>query len=292
MAKKEKSEAILDIIRVEQGQIELCLLGTTSKFYNKLSEKAKRELLLPRGRLSAAQKAINLKHDPITEFRNSVHRMQGFGVNHDPKSDYLLGIPAPAFKNAMMTAALDLPSTKKAQIARLVRVHGYTIPVAGIPKISLDGVRSADINRTPDIRSRAVLPEWACRVTISFIKPLITGQAVANLMAVAGMTIGVGDWRQEKGSGDHGLWTVVSEDDPDFVRVMTTGTRQAQEDALAVPVPLNVETADLLAWYTEELQQRQLRGVGPGSGRKTRRNAGATAVADIDDNDSDDEDDD
>ncbi len=39
-------------------------------------------------------------------------------------------------------------------------------------------VRSADIGKTPDIRTRAILPAWAARITVTYVTPKLTANAV------------------------------------------------------------------------------------------------------------------
>ena len=94
-------------------------------------------------------------------------------------------------------AALDLPGARKAQIGRLVQVKEGTyrdlIPIYGEPQLLMSVTRSADMNRTPDIRSRCIIPNWAAQITISFVLPTLRETAVVNLLAAAGITAGVGD---------------------------------------------------------------------------------------------------
>jgi hypothetical protein len=247
------SESAVDILRVEKGTIEVCVLGTSPIILNRMSQKAQHELLMPRGRKNAAEKATTLKHDPIEEYRASAYRL-----SHGPTQ---LAILATAFKGAMATAALDLPGAKKAQIGRLTWVNGDYVHVYGVPKLSMATVRSADMNRTPDIRTRAIVPEWACRLSVTYIKPLMRPQAVVNLIAAAGMTIGVGDWRPEKGKGNFGQFDIVAVDDPQFVRILETGGREAQELAMETPECYDDETTELLSWFEDERSRRNLRGV-------------------------------
>lgn len=122
-------------------------------------------------------------------------------------------------------------------------------------------VRSADMNRTPDVRTRAIVPEWACRLRITFVQPLIRAQAVANLLAAAGITIGIGDWRSEKGSGNYGQFRIADKDDSDFKRILKEGGRAAQAEALENPVCYDDETTELLSWFEEERAKRALKGV-------------------------------
>lgn len=251
MATKETSEVI--IMEVNKGVMEFCILGTSPLICNRMSEKAKHELLAPKGRKTSAEKAASLKHDPYQEFRDSPYIMTA------EDSPALIGMLPTAFKAAMRTAALDVPGAKKAQIGRLVYVHGEMISVWGVPKIFMSTTRSADINRTPDIRTRAILPEWACKLTVEFVKPIIREQSIANLLAAAGFQSGIGDWRQEKGSGNYGSFKLVSADDPDFVRITSTMGRSAQIDAMNNPVAHDKETTDLLSWFVVEAERRGLK---------------------------------
>lgn len=252
MAKKTESSEI-NILELETRRVQLCLLGTTPLIFNRLSEKAKRELLMPKGRKTAADKAQQLKHVPMAEYRDSVYRNRG----SDCKTR--LAFPAPGFKGACASAALDIPGAKKTEMGRLTWVEGYQIDIYGIPKIFMCGVRSADMNKTPDIRTRAIVPEWACTVTIGFVRPNLNETSVARLMAAAGIIVGVGDFRQEKGKGDFGRFALVDKNHPGWSRyqqIVKTGGRVAQDRALEDPEPFDLETEELLAWFDAEVDRR------------------------------------
>lgn len=251
---KKPQEEIVDVLRLDQGEARICILGSTGYFANRLSEKAKRELLLPRGRRTKAEQALTLKHEPREEFRASPYRLS------DPDAPTLLGLPAVAFKNAMGSAALILPGTHKSDIIKLVYVVGNRVPIWGIPQLHMTGVIQAGIGRTPDIRTRAIIEPWATEIVVRFIKPHLTPQAVVNLLAAAGMCVGVGDWRNEKGKGTYGLFTIVGPDDPAFLHVKKTGGREAQARAMELAVPYDDETAELLTWFDEERERRRQKG--------------------------------
>ncbi len=245
----KKAETEIYITEVNKGEMEFGILGTSPLICNRMSQKAMTELLFPKGRKTAADKAGSLKHDPMKEFRDSPY------TSKDPNAPTRLQLLSAMFKKAMGTAALDLPGAKKAQIGRLVYVEGDRVDLYGVPQIIMSVVRSSDINRTPDIRSRVIVPEWACRITVSFIKPIINEQSVANLLAAGGITAGIGDWRVEKGSGSYGTYKLVGLDDPDFVRVSALG-RDAQDAALRTPDAYDDETESLLSWFMKETVQR------------------------------------
>lgn len=250
MATAKASNDEITILEMQVGRMDFCVLGTSPLILNRMAMKAWHELLAPKGRKSAADKASSLKHDPIKEFRDSPYTIA------DPVCETLLGVMPTSFKKAMATAALDIPGAKKSQIGRLVFIHGELQPIFGAPKVFMAITRSADINRTPDVRTRAILPEWACRLTVQFTKPMLREQSIANLLAAAGIQSGIGDWRQEKGSASYGSFKLVSADDPDFVRITSTMGRDAQREALDTPEAYNDETSEMLAWFDVEMKRR------------------------------------
>jgi hypothetical protein len=252
---KAKESEISEILTVKTGQIDCHILGMSPIILNRMSQKAQHELLMPKGRKTAVEKATTLKHEPLEEFRAAPY------LRKDPSAPTLLAILSTAFKGALRTAALDMPGAKKAQIGRLTYIDGDYVGLYGIPKLFMSVTRSADMNRTPDIRTRAIVPEWACKVRITFVEPLIRAQAVANLLAAAGLTIGVGDWRPEKGAGSYGQFAIVAPDNEDFARIVREGGRSAQEDAMQNPVCYDDETTELLSWFDTERAKRQLKGV-------------------------------
>lgn len=255
-AKKNTApEEISEVLKVTTGTVECCIVGTSPLILNRMSEKAKHELLLPGGRKNAAQRATTLKHSPVDEYRASAYTLT------DNAAPTYLALMATAFKGALRSAALDMPGMKKAQIGRLTYVSGDYIGIYGVPKLFMAIVRSADMNKTPDVRTRAIVPQWACRLSVTFVQPLIRAQAVANLLGAAGITIGVGDGRPEKGAMSYGQFKIVDKDDKEFQSIIKTGGRSAQINALDKPTCYDDETTELLSWYEDELSRRTLKGV-------------------------------
>ena len=246
MKKQEQGgEIVIDKLGV--GTASVWIKGETPMIYNCMSAKVLHELLAPKGKKTAADKAQNMKHDPVEEYRNSVYRRTGDGPTR-------LVFPCGAIKSAMMNAALEIPGAKKAQIGRLVWVIGENVDVYGVPQMLMKVVRSADMNKTPDVRTRAVLPEWACMVSVRFVMPTMNETAVARLLETAGLVIGLGDFRQEKGKGNYGQFTLC--DKEDVAELIKAGGMKAQDAALEKPTCYDVETRELLAWFEEEKKRR------------------------------------
>jgi len=250
MATKANTNPEISITEISTGELTFCILGRTPLIMNRMSQKVWMELLMPKGRKTASVKASSLKHDPIAEFRASPYFMP------DDRAPTLLAIMPTAYKRGMGTAALDMPGANRTQIGRLVYVEGELLPVYGVPKVFMAITRSADMNHTPDVRTRAILPEWACKVRISYVKPILREQSIANLLSAAGFVAGIGDWRQEKGSGSYGAFKIVNADHPDFMRITQTQGRAEQLAAMKMPIPYNDETSEMLAWFDVEVKRR------------------------------------
>lgn len=242
--------SVIEIMEVQRGELELYLLGSTpGLIMNRQSEKVKRELLMPKRKLSKSERERNLKHDPVAEFRAAPY------VLPDSKAPTFLAMPATAFKGAMRQAAMDAGGMKS-QIGRLLYVPGDMVPVYGNPLLFMSVTRSAGMQRTPDVRTRALLKEWAVKLSARFVRPHLAELAVARLAAAAGEFIGVGDWRTEKGAGSYGGWRIVGADDPTLKRIMASWGRDAQKAAMEEAVCADQESEDLLSWYEQEAKDR------------------------------------
>ena len=250
--KKTENQEEITILPIKQGLVTIAFIGQTPLLYNTVNQKAQRELLMPRGRLSKADKASNLKHDPLVEYRGSVTRRR-----EGDHGQTRLVMKSETFKAAIAHAALDMPgSASKAQIGRLTWVEGLSVDIFGVPQIHAGIVRMADIGRTPDIRFRACLPRWCGVVSIRYMTPMLTGNGVCALFAAAGMICGIGDFRQQKGKGSYGQFRMCDIDDPEFLEIKREGGTEAQDAALENPVCFDAETEELLMWFNTERSRR------------------------------------
>ena len=250
MAKSKQTET-LSVLELQQGVIQFNVLGTSPLFYHRFAMKAWHELLLPSGRKTAADRAGSLKHNPLEEYRGSLYR---HGTGHNGATR--LYFPGSAFGKAIRSAALDLPGVNKSQIGRLSWVEEYNVDIWGIPTLSMMMVRNSDMARTPDVRTRATLPQWACTITVRYARPLLNDKQIGNLTAAAGQIIGIGDGRAEKRTFRFGSFELVSERDKRFLSVKKTAGRAAQDKAIAEPSFFDDESAELFRWFYTEIERR------------------------------------
>jgi len=251
MATKKSTSDSIQIHTLKQGQIKLRMIGQTPMYFNSMGSKAMRDLLVGAGRKTAAQKK-EIKHNPEVEYRETMYTKKD--------GDTALYFPAAGVKGAMATAALETAGITKASVQRLIYLPENKIQIWGKPYLKMDIVRSADMNRTPDVRTRAYLPNWCAEVTIKFVTPTFSAQGIISLLANAGQIVGIGDFRQEKGRGSYGTWAVTSSEDMGEYKELwddiTQEAREVQELAIEHPECADHETAELMQFLQEERVRR------------------------------------
>lgn len=245
---KTKAETI-DVQPLRQGVVSLRIIGTTPLIQNRMANKVKETLLVGGGKKTSAERKA-IKHDPPTEYRNSAEVL--------PDGPTALGLRVVAVKAAMATAALETPGLTKTSAQRLLFMPGDLVPLHGTPQLRMDVVRSADINRTPDVRTRAYLPRWGAEIEVRYIVPQLSATAVVTLLCNAGVLVGVGDYRQEKGKGAFGSFRVIGPDDEDeeWSDLVANHGRAAQAAALLDPAFADRDTEDLMAFWRAETKRR------------------------------------
>jgi hypothetical protein len=249
MAVKKAEAGELHIHALKQGRVKLRMIGMTPFYFNSMSAKAMRTLLIGGGKKTAAEKK-ELKHNPEQEFRDSVYKMTD--------GPTLLGFPAPGVKGAMATAALETGGITKSSVQRLIFLPEQKIKMWGTPMLKMDVVRSADMNKTPDVRTRAFLPRWCAEVEIAYVVPTLSMSGIISLLSNAGAVVGIGDFRQEKGRGSFGTFRVVGEtqQDDEWDDLTANEGREAQRFAMDSPRPADDTTRELMTFLNEERLRR------------------------------------
>jgi len=248
--KSEAAKIEIVIKPLQQGFVTLRIIGTTPMFQNRMAAKAKQQLLVGGGKKTKAERA-HIKHDPMQEFRDSAEIL--------PDGPTALGLNVIALKAAMCTAALETEGVNKTTAQRLLFMPGDYVALYGTPQLRMDVVRSADQNRTPDIRTRCFLPKWGAEIPIHFVAPQLSQASVINLAFNAGTIVGIGDYRQEKGKGSFGSFRVLGpgQEDAEWDDLIANHGRESQEIALRDPDLAGRDTEDLMEFYAAEVQRRR-----------------------------------
>lgn len=249
MATAKSETAEIKVMPLKRASAKLRIIGVTPLFQNRMANKVKQGLLVGTKKKTKAER-VEIKHNPTQEYRDSMEIL--------PSGPTALGLRVTAVKAAMCTAALETAGLTKAATQRLLFMPGDLTALYGVPQLRLDVVRSADINRTPDVRSRAFLPKWGAEIEVQFIVPQLSIASVVSLLCNAGVLVGVGDFRQEKGKGAFGSFRVIGEgeQDDEWDDLVANHGRMAQLAAIEHPEFADRDTEDLMDFYEDEVSRR------------------------------------
>ena len=92
-----------------------------------------------------------------------------------------------------------------------------------------------------------------------YITPQLNLTSLFNILCNAGVLIGLGDYRQEKGKGNFGSFRVIPADDQDaeWDDLVAHHGRDAQQRALDNPMCADTDTEDLMQFFNDEVMRRE-----------------------------------
>lgn len=199
------------------SRFKLWIVGDTPLITHAWSEKAKREMLQKQVKATKPGKEAR---DPQADFVSSLYEM----------GDGAYGFPATGVKNCILSAAhKDKGLARTAVMAALwidadmvrvrpalagaicdmplIRIYG------GNPEMREDMVKiGAGLNKTANLAYRGQFTVWAMRVTGRINDAIITPEALAFLIQEAGMSSGLGEWRNER-KGMFGSFRLANTDE-------------------------------------------------------------------------------
>ena len=190
---KRKTEAIT-VKAPNMQMIELFVAGESPYVQHKFSEKAKAQIMATQAAGSTAK--TKKKREP-KDFDQVCK-----DATHYSRQGWI-GIPAPAFRNAMI-AACRLVGFKMTigKMTLFVKADGFDRD-DGTPLVRIFGehrrhdMAARNDNGSVDIRSRPMWEQWMARVMVRFDADQFTPTDVTNLMMRVGMQVGVGEGRHD-----------------------------------------------------------------------------------------------
>jgi hypothetical protein len=206
----------IKIAALRRTHMKMFLMGDTPLIVHAWSHKAKLMMLAKH----MGKPLDRFIKNPYEDFVQSMYRFD----------DGNYGFPVVALKEAMATVTADLPGITRTQIYRNISVtgrRGFQIGVfadlqsphelgeifsPNAPQMREDMVRLSGPARDPDIRYRAEYWPWAMELTVAYDDKVFDQENLYNLIARAGFSVGLGEWRQEKG-GSNGLFHPAEEHD-------------------------------------------------------------------------------
>lgn len=195
----------IDLEWLELQDATVRIKGTTPLVAHAFSHKALTEM--EEKQTGKATKQRREIRKPEEDFYGAIHWMNGTG--HGEPS----GFPCVAIKEAMASAAIRFMSFKyKVEIYGNLFIPGQLLEIkAAFPTMRRDYVRNSGPSRTVDLRYRPEYFPWEMNIPIRYKSNTISLKQVVGMVAHAGFSVGIGEWRPEKG-GDWGRWEVVGID--------------------------------------------------------------------------------
>lgn len=192
MAKKKKTEAI-SISPPKFDLMHFRIEGTAPLMQARFSAKA---LQAMRAKMEAGSTAKKGGKKPPRDFEDDFQQAM-----HKSEEGWI-GIPASALRNACIDVCRMVGfKMTHAKMSVFVEADGRD-QVDGMPLVKLDAgdpeqseMPTRNTTGVADIRVRPMWREWAADIRIRFDADQFTGSDVANLVARAGMQVGIGEGR-------------------------------------------------------------------------------------------------
>jgi hypothetical protein len=193
------------------GEASIQIVGISPYVGSRFSEKAK-ELIKQRHEKGTVQakkeRVVQPPRDFNADYEAAIHYSTAGWI----------GIPAPAFRNAMISACRIVGFTMtRAKLGVFVHADGQD-RCDGMPLIKIKGTPrkfEATVRNDSgvcDIRVRPMFDEWSAVVRVRWDEDMFCAQDVFNLMCRCGMQVGIGEGRPDSRDSNGlgwGLFKVV-----------------------------------------------------------------------------------
>lgn len=204
--KSTADSTAIEIPKPDIRALRVRIIGDTPLICHKFSEKAQK--MIEDKQQQKASKARGAR-EPKKEYEGARHRMP----------DGSDGFPAGGVKMALVSACTFVDGMTKVlskgaffiigdQGTNLIKIN-Y---VGKAPRMVSDYVRINN-GRSGDVRYRPYYDEWWMDLCIRYNALVVSSQQIVNLLANAGFSIGIGDWRPSAPMkpGTNGMFSVASE---------------------------------------------------------------------------------
>lgn len=205
--KKSTESAPIVIPQIHTEVLRLDVRGISRLVSHAWDGKTKKQMLCNQ----MGQPVPKEMRDPLSDYVGAFYPINAKKLPEKPTKEQVekwvretrFGIPATAVKGAMVSAAgrfaKGLPMTEARGLffVRGTRVGGDDlIEIKGEANMREDIVRLS--NGSPDFRFRPEWPEWNMEIEIEFLPDHISAEQIANLLNIAGFSVGVCEGRPEK----------------------------------------------------------------------------------------------
>jgi hypothetical protein len=211
MAVKAKAAVPITINPPNMKEVAIRIVGTAPLVVNAFSAKSRQKIIEDQMRGPAGAKKPKREPKNFDElYEGAFHR----------STEGWYGFPCSAFRKAMISACrlCDVTMTM-AKLCVFVKAEGFDalegcglVRIEGEPERLVNHVRLDGPNQPTDIRIRPMWRKWSAVVTVKYDADQLKLSDAVNLLARAGMQVGIGEGRPDskKSAGqDMGTWECV-----------------------------------------------------------------------------------
>jgi len=206
-SKTNKTEQVV-IAAPNFGYADFSIVGMAPYVQLKFAEKTKDELRRKHELGSQSRKGAKKEARDFDEDYRQAFHVSDEGWH---------GIPASAFRKAMISACRTVGfQMTKAKLSIFVEPDGFDrnegtplIRIEGEPEMKIDNVKNQ--TGVVDLRVRAMWREWSAMVRVRFDADFFSITDVSNLLARAGLQVGIGEGRPDSKNSagmDWGLFKI------------------------------------------------------------------------------------
>lgn len=206
--KTKKEEQVIVIPEIKTKVLNISVIGTSELIVHRFSSKSLKQMEDKQQGKAQHKKAAK---KPREDWQECLYPVPG------KKNTW--GVPALAFKNACVSAARYIEGLNMTFTRGCFHVLGDILPIlnpkTGRPaKVTFKDNCRTDIvrigpSKVADVRYRPFFPDWRIDLDIRYNSNVITPEQIANLLNVAGFSVGICEWRPEK-NGNFGMFEVAA----------------------------------------------------------------------------------
>lgn len=195
MAAKQAVEKPISLIDANIQSAVLTIYGLTALITDRISEATLDEL---QDKQTGGAKKPREFRDPEREWRDKLYPIHGTD---------LYGFPGGGLKQAIVAAGYRCLGEQMTRLRAMFTIPTELVVIQGSePRMRRDPGRLQGKTLTPIFRPEFPVP-WSADVPFKFNASLISLEQLANLVDLAGFSIGIGAWRPEN-DGSFGQFTV------------------------------------------------------------------------------------
>lgn len=187
----------IELKPIAASNISFWIRGTSPLIMHAWSEKG---LRMMRMTAQERKKVPKTDRDPEQEAADCCYRTDGGEI----------GIPLTAFKSSLISAAHKDFGLEKTLLRKALFIpttdSNRVVPIVAGDYVVREDIVKVGANQT-DIRYRPEFAVWRVNIVCEVDSSLLTAEDIVNLVNRAGFSVGIGEWRPEKG-GEFGRFEV------------------------------------------------------------------------------------